>query len=256
MDRGAWWATVHGAAEWDTTEFSLQQSGQPDQWTSKRHRVSPAPRGTAVWTARPMDWQASPCELRFPRNRSAAPSLGPHPSPAASRTPCCLPWKNAAAFWPGPPSSPFLRLQPDMCQIGTHLALLKTEPKCETKLSSGLRPPLRPPLSPRAPGYSPQTRRAPSTDGAGSSQPCPAAGYPRRAEPHPHRHPPASSITSLPGLSGDLVHTGLPAWRAGMPEASSSRAHRVASGQMGQGSAVCTGLCRCRRAPSVGWAEG
>ena len=189
MDRGAWWATVHGAAEWDTTEFSLQQSGQPDQWTSKRHRVSPAPRGTAVWTARPMDRQASPCELRFPRNRSAAPSLGPHPSPAASRTLCCLPWKNAAAFWPGPPSSPFLRLQPDMCQIGTHLALLKTEPKCETKLSSGLRPPLRPPLSPRAPGYSPQTRRAPSTEGAGSSQPCPAAGYPRRAEPHPHRHP-------------------------------------------------------------------
>ena len=104
MDRGAWWATVHGAAESDTTEFSLQLSGQPDGWTSKRHRVSPASRGPAVWTARPMDQQASPCELCFPRNRSAAPSLGPHPSPAASRTPCCLPWKNAAAFWPGPPS--------------------------------------------------------------------------------------------------------------------------------------------------------
>lgn len=164
-------------------------------------------------------------------------------------------------------------------------------PPVRPSSSSGPRPHLRPPLSPRAPGHSPQTRRAPSTEGARSSQPCPAAGYPRQAEPHPTATPcvvchftarplgvtlcdpvlygrslsglsgwpcdnPELSVTSLPGLSGDLVHTGLPAWRAGMPEASSSRAHRAASGRTSQGSTVCTGLCWCRRAPSWGWAEG
>ena len=132
--------------------------------------MSFASRGTA---AQPPPSALTPRQL---------PAGRPAVSPGKMQQP------SGRALPPGP--SLFLRLQPDMCQIGTHLALLKTGPKCETKLSSGLRPPLHPLLSPRAPGYSPQTRRAPSTEGARSSQPCPAAGYPRRAELHPHRHPP------------------------------------------------------------------
>ena len=35
MDRGAWWVTVHGVAEWDTTEQLMLSFTEPQQWVNQ-----------------------------------------------------------------------------------------------------------------------------------------------------------------------------------------------------------------------------
>ena len=72
------------------------------------------------------------------------------------------------------------------------------------------------------------------------------------------RRPPTPTATPCvvchptSGLSGDLVHTVLPAWRAGMPR---PRPHVLTErlwNEWARRAGWWTGLCRCRRVPSVG----